>query len=1121
MKTPPVLSGSEGAAIMRPASGRRPGATSPMPALRFRHHAYLAALLLVGGLVAAGCKTDGLTAAKFAPPAPPKELGLHAYGPSRYLEEGSRWVERTPSGSDYAILESRRVEIKAAKILKTAPGEIELDGGEPMPAWTKGPARYMFWKGRDVYVAASFLGDLVKVATLPQDVNWSGGFDWLDGRGLTTEGGVMLVVPGTAADLKDTRVTSMPLAGVVEGLAADAKRAVATNIFGRAMLTIDGGKTFRDVNEEVGQASGLEVRGQDLIVQTIPGREHFIGPDGKLSDSAVAPGPRRGARPPDLEDAWADFSSEDAIGMLGREAIPLGDGVNLVVGSDRIAKVDAETARVINATQLEDMSGADCRPVKLPDTVLLACRSDERAMVIDVTGVPRIERTFELDEATGRRDLDGFSIADGIGLGYLGPCAGTTPEPEEIDGVTGASQRNQSPQRSPVFCARASADHWIEHRLPAEDAEDAIGWMPRPGGDAVVLVGRAGRLVTEEDRVATIGGLHIVRVPRLEPPLSLPTYASRGAETATREMRAGPDGSIEAWITNNGNGSGTAAIVIDAKGKITARPSPPRVESIERSGPFAMAHSDDGRLFETIDWGKRWIEVKGPPASLPTTRPSACTAVGCEIGGYVRVGWDSVDPKIPGVTTDYETGRAAARILREKNEYRRPPPKPTSVRLACSFASPGEGARQADSYGYGFGFTPTGTGGRGYGGMQRLGFIGMYSLPWWNGPMPTGLDVDLAWVDPLDLDARIHRATVPLAKGGTTTQRPYEMRLAYVMDEDGRIDLLPTGRKDICMAPLLEDAGVVLKVGACVDDPAMGVRIKDRVLVGSVRYSGFTLLAIDMPRSADGTAAVGTAQRELRTLATSTSPRGFTFGIGVRAGLPVGVAVDGRGDALLGPIDPNDGYIGQAEPLAPLTALKVGTDAKCPAGEKLDAGEARVLLPFDAAIGLSKTALPGVWSTGTAGLAIVRWSKDAACLEAVEMSVRDDRYDQDGSGYEGNGVLRKLIARFGKAPSKRFVDAKDKNKKKAPAKKAVPTASASASASASAAAVANPLSSPFSSASLPAATPTASASASATATVAPIPVAPPLPKGAGEGTLLVIQNGSELRQKLFCTGTTP
>ena len=76
-----------------------------------------------------------------------------------------------------------------------------------------------------------------------------------------------------------------------------------------------------------------------------------------------------------------------------------------------------------------------------------------------------------------------------------------------------------------------------------------------------------------------------------------------------------------------------------------------------------------------------------------------------------------------------------------------------------------------------------------------------------------------------------------------------EMRLGYVMDEDGRIDLLPTGRKEICMAPLLEDAGVVLKVGACLDDPAMGVRIKDRVLVGSARYSGFTLLAIDMPHS--------------------------------------------------------------------------------------------------------------------------------------------------------------------------------------------------------------------------------------------------------------------------------
>ncbi|MFO0593641.1 MAG: hypothetical protein U0441_39230, partial [Polyangiaceae bacterium] len=73
------LSGMLGPAIMR--------APSAMPLLRSRLHAP-AALLIAGGLVAAGCKTDGIAAAKYAPPPAPREVGLHAYGPARYVADG-------------------------------------------------------------------------------------------------------------------------------------------------------------------------------------------------------------------------------------------------------------------------------------------------------------------------------------------------------------------------------------------------------------------------------------------------------------------------------------------------------------------------------------------------------------------------------------------------------------------------------------------------------------------------------------------------------------------------------------------------------------------------------------------------------------------------------------------------------------------------------------------------------------------------------------------------------------------------------------------------------------------------------------------------------------------------
>lgn len=1102
------LSGREGAAIMRP---------SIVMGLAFRQHllrpsplAGLAAALLAAGLAAPGCKTEGAVAPVAAPPPPSREVGLRPFGPAQYLQRSNRWIERTAAGTDLVLANGRRVEVEGVKIRKSAPAEVDLEGGAAVPPWVKGAARYVFWKDRDVYVAATFLGEIVKIGATPMDVS-STSFDWLDGVGLVTDAGTYVVVPGTAADMSDTRLASLGVPGAAGGLAADGKRAVATNVFGRTLLTVDGGKTFHDLNEDVGEVRDYEVRGDDLVIETVAGRDRFVGPDGKLSDSAVSPGPLRGSPPPDLDDVALDFSTNDALYGVPGGAIPLGGGALLVVSGNTVARVEADTGRVLGATMLADIDGEDCTPARMPDALLLACRGDGRAMVIDVTGVPRIERTFEVAQ-DDERSLDGFSIADGIGIGYLGPCAGPPPVRDEVDAVSGASQRNMSPQRSPVFCARASADHWIEHRLDPEDAADAVGWVPRPGGDAVALIARLGRHVPEEQRVSTEGGLRVVRIPRTEPPLALSGYSNRGASSVSREMRARADGSIEAWLANTNYGNSTVAAVVDAEGHVRIRPIPPRVNNVVSDGPFALASSDDGRIFETIDWGERWIEVALPPGSTQGARPSQCSAAGCSVGSYVRVGWDSVDARIPAAATDYETGRSAARALRDKYDYRRPPPKPTVVRLACSYASAGEGARSADPYG--FGFSPS-TGVRAYSGSNRLGWIGAFSLPWWQGPMPTGMDIDLAWVEPLDLEGRVHRATTPLARSGLTLQhRPYDARLGYVMDEDGRVELIPTGNKEACLGPVLEDAGIVLKVGGCLDDPSMGVRIKDRIITGSVRWSGFALGVIELSSASGDAAAVGSAQRDLRTVRAPTSFRGFTAGIGVRAGLPVGVAIDGRGEAVLAPIDPNDGYVGETERLAPLSELRVSTDGKCPAQDRLGEGEARVLLPFDTAIGLARSALPGVSATGSAGVAVVRWSKDMACLEAVEMNVRDERYDPD-SQYEQAGTLRKVIARFVKAPPKRG----GAGKAKAPPKKtAPPAASASASASASAAASALP---PWASPYGPPPPPAPTASASAVVTAAPIPVSPPLPRGAGEGTLLLIQQGSELRQKLFCTGTTP
>jgi hypothetical protein len=144
------------------------------------------------------------------------------------------------------------------------------------------------------------------------------------------------------------------------------------------------------------------------------------------------------------------------------------------------------------------------------------------------------------------------------------------------------------------------------------------------------------------------------------------------------------------------------------------------------------------------------------------------------------------------------------------------------------------------------------------------------------------------------------------------------------------------------------------------------------------------------------------------------SVRGLALGAGVRAGAPVVVVVDAAGEASIAPIDPDRGTIGAEERLRPLREAVLGSSPDC-AG-KDPRSFARVVLPFEGTITVDPASLRGVGrSAGTgAGVAIVRWSRERACLDAVEIPVRDERLDESPGPYEPHGTLRKIVARFDK-----------------------------------------------------------------------------------------------------------
>jgi hypothetical protein len=190
----------------------------------------------------------------------------------------------------------------------------------------------------------------------------------------------------------------------------------------------------------------------------------------------------------------------------------------------------------------------------------------------------------------------------------------------------------------------------------------------------------------------------------------------------------------------------------------------------------------------------------------------------------------------------------------------------------------------------------------------------------------------------------------------------------------------------------------------------VGVDLGGRVLVAGVIADTIVVSAMD----ARGPGGRPAAPREIGRTRVGLGLRELALGIGARAGAPVLVTLDVNGDASLAPLDPERGTLGLEEPLRPLGDAAPGGDPSCAPR----AGEARVVLPFTSGIGLDRASLRGVTEIEGRGVAVLRWSRDRACLDALELPVRDERFDESPRTSEARGVVRKLIARFAQGGGK-------------------------------------------------------------------------------------------------------
>jgi hypothetical protein len=537
-----------------------------------------------------------------APPIPQYRLAWQfpeRRAPEQALLAGVR-VEQKPNG------------LAVADSVASAP----LVGGRAVPSFAGGG--FVFWGPRGVYRAKRFLGRLEPLAATPftvQDVSFGPGF-WL---ARSRDGERLALNPTTGAE--------RPLAptGVINIAAAGDGRVVAVLELGRAVVSTDGGVTYRDVQSELGGAvTALSQEPLGFIIE--PKSLVTLGGSGKLARRALPKDfettgyvreRRNGSgHAPDAKERerWAPLNQAISRGVVRTP------GRALVAFGASIAEVDLSLGRLLSQGPQLLPDAPDCDLRLLGSELLMACRTQSAVAVLSHLEAehPTIERRFN-----GRPALR-------VGLGQLLVEAACDGEPTPLS-----------------VCVRLAGGEWRSLTLRADlPSSNGVGGAAAAGG------------------TGSIGGA----APAKAAPPSVQAYALRadgGAIAFSNELKGYIDLASGRVVTPGGdfgevlrdpsqclvdNGGtlrclvSTGPLAFGADGK--PEPRVFRFNFSEGAGLRGLGQDKAGHLFQTQDLGRTWVEVQAPPVRVePQFTQNACSDAGCAFNGWLRTGWDATPSK--------------------------------------------------------------------------------------------------------------------------------------------------------------------------------------------------------------------------------------------------------------------------------------------------------------------------------------------------------------------------------------------------------------------------------------------------------------------------------------------
>ncbi|MDI3290741.1 hypothetical protein [Polyangium sp. 15x6] len=586
------------------------------------------------------------------PAAAPEPL----LGPARYVLAEGVGVSFDEAGRDSALprrepalASGNRFLLDGGLVLAEARGPEALYGFRSLPARLGGG--YVFWSEARTYRADTFLGELRPIAQIAAE---GGARPWLDTLVLRTDLGLLELDP--RAEAPALRRTD--LARFAEAFSLDGKHGVRLDAFGRAEITTDGGKTFRDLTAERSVRIFALEEGESgkLLLLTGAGRQPTLALDPAKGLVPVAADP-----PNDLGWGMMPSVTED-LAAPSRHLAPLDlpsavfagarlpGGRALVVREQGLRILALATGQALDVAPLPGVAEpfAQCQPITRGADVLLACTHPHGAHVLALPGdpsAPRLEATFP--------EPSTFIAGLGQRFAFTGRCGALVPTAADFRGAPPVSdaqpklfgpsafeQEFTTPPADPpepldptppdeaYVCVRGADGAWTERRLTGEDATHLYRFLPGDGGTATALVLR-GKDTKTAPRPAP-EGVRIIRVDPADPALGgavFPAAPTPMEESPYRSIDRDfwldeKDGSIHGWIVlapegedpedalerdpipqgrsermlpvSTRLGGRFAGVHIQPDGRVEVHPLPPGVVELIRGGPFALARADDG-----------------------------------------------------------------------------------------------------------------------------------------------------------------------------------------------------------------------------------------------------------------------------------------------------------------------------------------------------------------------------------------------------------------------------------------------------------------------------------------------------------------------------------------------